>query len=330
MCSSDLVSAGDIYCGATTTDITVSAIGGTTPYTGATVHAVTAGTYSYTVTDANGCSSTTNSVSVQYLPVHNTTANTRHATIQAAINAATAGDNIDICAGTYNETLTVDKRLTLDGAGATTIINTTVAGTKAMLVTATGANATDRLVIKDMAFTGPGNTGGSDAISFEPAVAGGYVTVQNVTSSGHGVGVHFRSGSMTDAKVLNSTLNGNGFGVRVASAVTNMDGMLIDGCTMNNNNSSAISVNPSGTLTNINTNYTISNSTFANNSTAGVANQHDLSFFGFYGNASLSNVTLTSGNGTTANSNSYGIVFTRGSGSGPLGDRKSTRLNSSH
>ncbi|MFZ9943286.1 MAG: HYR domain-containing protein, partial [Bacteroidia bacterium] len=159
-------SAGNIFCGATTTDITVAASGGTTPYTGVGVFAVSAGTYSYNVTDANGCAATSNSVAVQYLPVHNTTANTRHATIQSAINAATAGDNIDICAGTYNETLTVDKRLTLDGAGATTIINTTVAGTKAMMVTATGANATDRLVIKDMAFTGPSNTGGSDAISF--------------------------------------------------------------------------------------------------------------------------------------------------------------------
>jgi hypothetical protein len=124
---------------------------------------------------------------------------------------------------------------------------------------------------------------------------------------------------MNDAQILNSTLNGNGFGVRVASAVTSMDGMFIDGCTMNNNNSSAITTNPSGTLSNVNTNFTVSNCTFNNNGTSGVANQHDLSFFAFSGNAVLSNITLTSGNGTASNSNSYGIVFTRGSGSGPLG-----------
>lgn len=240
-------------------------------------------------------------------------------TISAAVSNAAVGATIDVTAGTYAESITVDKRLTLDGAGATTIINTSTIGTKAITVTASGSSASSRLVIKDMAFTGPSNTGGSDAISFEPASAGAYVTVENVTVSGHGQAVHFRSGTMSDAQILNSTLNGNGFGVRVASAVTSMDGMLIDGCTMNNNNSSAISTNPSGTLTNVNTYFTISNCTFSNNSTAGVANQHDLSFFAFSGNAALSNITLTSGNGTAANSNSYGIVFTRGSGSGPLG-----------
>jgi hypothetical protein len=38
-------------------------------------------------------------------------------TVQAAINAATAGDRIEIAAGTYIEALTVDRNLTLAGAG---------------------------------------------------------------------------------------------------------------------------------------------------------------------------------------------------------------------
>ena len=39
--------------------VTVSATGGTAPYTGTGTSPHAAGTYSYTVTDANGCTSTT-------------------------------------------------------------------------------------------------------------------------------------------------------------------------------------------------------------------------------------------------------------------------------
>ena len=83
---------------------------------------------------------------------------------------------------------------------------------------------------------------------------------------------------------------------------------------MNNNSSSAITVNPSLPANPNLTNFTVSNSTFNNNSTAGSINQHDLSFYGFSGNATLTNVSVTSGNGASANSNSNGIVFTNGSG----------------
>ncbi|MFN5354994.1 MAG: T9SS type A sorting domain-containing protein [Bacteroidota bacterium] len=47
--------AGTINCNSSTTDVTVSATGGTAPYTGTGVFTVSEGTYSYTVTDANGC-----------------------------------------------------------------------------------------------------------------------------------------------------------------------------------------------------------------------------------------------------------------------------------
>jgi hypothetical protein len=42
-------------------------------------------------------------------------------TIQSAINAATPGETINICAGTYVEQLTISQSVTLDGIGAVTV-----------------------------------------------------------------------------------------------------------------------------------------------------------------------------------------------------------------
>jgi hypothetical protein len=50
------VNSGGIACFGGTTTVTVSAQGGTAPYTGTGIYSVIAGTYAYTVTDARGCS----------------------------------------------------------------------------------------------------------------------------------------------------------------------------------------------------------------------------------------------------------------------------------
>ncbi|MBK7965085.1 MAG: right-handed parallel beta-helix repeat-containing protein [Bacteroidetes bacterium] len=50
--------------------------------------------------------------------VHNVTANTFHCTIQGAINAATAGDVINVPAGTYPENIIVNKSLSILGPNA--------------------------------------------------------------------------------------------------------------------------------------------------------------------------------------------------------------------
>ena len=46
-----------VLCNGGTVDMGVTAFGGTPPYTGTGVFNVGAGTYTYTVTDANGCTS---------------------------------------------------------------------------------------------------------------------------------------------------------------------------------------------------------------------------------------------------------------------------------
>ena len=63
------VSSTSIDCNGGTADITVSATGGTAPYTGTGTFSVTAGTYSYTVIDANGCTTTVNQTVVEPSPI---------------------------------------------------------------------------------------------------------------------------------------------------------------------------------------------------------------------------------------------------------------------
>src|SRR4029077_14024636 len=49
---------GTIACHGGTTTVTITASGGTAPYTNDGAHTVSAGPYSFTVTDANGCTAT--------------------------------------------------------------------------------------------------------------------------------------------------------------------------------------------------------------------------------------------------------------------------------
>jgi nitrous oxidase accessory protein NosD len=54
-----------------------------------------------------------------------------HTSIQSAINAASAGGKILILNGTYAESITVNKKITLEGQGHNTLINGTLTVTSA-------------------------------------------------------------------------------------------------------------------------------------------------------------------------------------------------------
>lgn len=91
--------------------------GATTP----SISGLVAGTYSVTVRDQNGCTATANAVVANLLPgpVRNVTTGLNYCTIQAAVDAASPNDVIEVDAGVYNEALImINKPLTIKGANA--------------------------------------------------------------------------------------------------------------------------------------------------------------------------------------------------------------------
>ena len=135
-----------ITCGETTGSVKVTFTGGTAPYSaswsgaasgtsasiasGQDISGLIAGTYTIVITDANGSTAST-TADILNLPVTNTNTNTYYATIQSAISAANASDVIEVCSGTYNEQVLVNKGVTIKGVGTTKpIINFT--GTPAL------------------------------------------------------------------------------------------------------------------------------------------------------------------------------------------------------
>lgn len=96
-------------------------------------------------------------------------------TIQSAIGAAASGDIIHVAAGTYPENVTIDRRITLDGAGPATIIRP-ISG-NGIVIAASGSGSNDPLSIRDLTIAGcPGN-----GIRIDSAV--NYLSLANVTVS---------------------------------------------------------------------------------------------------------------------------------------------------
>jgi hypothetical protein len=123
-------------CGDFNGSIDLTVMGGTGPYTYAWTNGeitqdlmdLTSGIYTVTVTDANACTDAL-MVTILYLPVSNISdiPVTHYATIQAAINAVTTtnGETIEVCSGTYNEQVLVNKSLTILGTSPKPMIDFT-------------------------------------------------------------------------------------------------------------------------------------------------------------------------------------------------------------
>ena len=112
-----------------------------------------------------------------------TDGDTDFATIQAAVNAATDGDTIIMAAGNYTENVTINVRITVQGAGSASTIITSPGG-PVFKVERSGDSSSDRVVIKDLQVTGATGSGNpGSGILFPYAGAGGsYTMIENVAA----------------------------------------------------------------------------------------------------------------------------------------------------
>ena len=126
------------------------------------------------------------------------------ATIQAAINAAVAGDTIMLAAGTYNENIVLDRAVTILGA------NHGVMGT--------GARGAESVITGGFEITGAGAvidgvkvTGGAPAFGSTDAihVSAGNVTVTNSVLQGSGVADTFGLETENSAGITGLTISNN-------------------------------------------------------------------------------------------------------------------------
>jgi parallel beta-helix repeat protein len=115
-----------------------------------------------------------------------------HATIQAAINAASNGDTISVNPGTYDEALTITKPITLSGADNTNTIITYTGPAVEQLVflgTNSGLDLDGPVVIENFTFfNGGGLYGDNDLLKFRARGVGGQITIRNNIFDGDGDG----------------------------------------------------------------------------------------------------------------------------------------------
>ena len=138
----------------------------------------TAGTYTVnlTVTNAGGSDSEvkTDYITVSeaaLLPVLNTNTGLRYATIQAAVSAATAGDEILVGDGTYTENVNVDRQLAIRSENGTASVTVTAAS-PALPVFDVNANGVE---IQGFSVRGPTNehVAGIEIIGFNDCLIAG-------------------------------------------------------------------------------------------------------------------------------------------------------------
>jgi hypothetical protein len=154
----------------------------TSPYS---ITGLSAGTYTVTITDAN-LSTASTVVAVNYQPVTNLTQSTYYTSIQAAIDASSNGDVLQVCAGTFNENINITKDITLNGNNA-------------------GTDGCDTRIPESVI---AGSTGTAVTISSNGVVLNGFsiTGMTGVSSSG-----------FSDIQITNNLMQVDGFGVNAAN-----------------------------------------------------------------------------------------------------------------
>ncbi|WP_317898956.1 T9SS type A sorting domain-containing protein [Aurantibacillus circumpalustris] len=196
------VSSGAILCNGGTTTVNVSSNGGTSPYSGTGIFTVSAGTHTYLITDANGCSATTSVIISEPTLLITSTTNG-----SILCNSGTTTVNVTANGGTVPYT----------GTG----IFTVSAGTHTYLITdANGCSATTSVIITEPTLLTASATSGT-ILSF-----GGTTTV-NISASG-GTSPYTGAGTFTAASGTHTYLvtDANGC-TRTATITLTEPGQLV-------------------------------------------------------------------------------------------------------
>lgn len=191
--------------------------------------------------------------------------------IQAAINAAASGDVIHIGGGIFNENVSLNKSVTLDGAGNGSSAADTVITSPGNILSISA----DNVAVKDLRATG-----GAKGIVVSGASGTTLDAIAAVANTSYGVEV--TGTTAADLQIVNSILANNSVGFRMGTAA-NLVGLTIADSTISGNRQGiAVFTTPAGSHL---TDVEIRDSLFADNSQKGM-------YFEKLSNALVDSVTL--------------------------------------
>jgi hypothetical protein len=219
-----------------------------------------------------------------HLAAHIVGSSTNYSTIQAAVNAAAAGNTITVDAGTYNETVTINKTLTLKGAKAGIDARTRSTSGESIVSNVNGAfRINAKGVILD-GFTVQGETSQADltgaGIVMAPTVSG--TQLRNNIVQNNVAGVFLANSSATDPCIIQNNLfknNNNagrqgGRGIYTNGSLTNglLTNVIIDSNTFTGNRGGSGTTTLEAAVafeaqraTSVQSNLTITNNSFSGN-----------------------------------------------------------------
>jgi hypothetical protein len=157
------------------------------------------------------------------------TSGCRFTSVQAAINAAHAGDTITVCPGRYTETLTISTNLTLAGSDAANPAAVGGAGGNSVVIVQEGVTATIQSMVFGLGigFLGPGARLGGGLINFGDLTLINVNVEENTADQGGGI-YTFGPLTLDNCDILSNRANDAGGGIYVNQGpVTVTNGSLI-------------------------------------------------------------------------------------------------------
>jgi hypothetical protein len=194
---------------------------------------------------------------VRCVPVTVPGCNTAHATIAAAVTAASNDDTIQIAAGSYPEAISTTKRLSFVGAGAGTLASATGA---TVIIPPSGAalNLSRGGSVRTLRAVGSNGFSGSSGILLQPDVDGtfAYTLTDVIGTGGDGFDIALGFGgyglvaaSSSAARIMNLSITGGAFRAGSSISLLAGTGMYLSGAGLaaTLSNTSAVGVPTAGT-----------------------------------------------------------------------------------